>query len=472
MHQAAQMSRMRGRIVLTGVVGLDLQRADFYDKELTFQVSCSYGPGRSDPAYEDEGHDYPFGYVRWTENRNFEAVLDLMADDRLVVDELTTSRVSFDRASTAYESLDSSDEIGILMTYEADQAPADFLNQRSVVIQPAPRKPSSAVIGVVGAGNFAKAALIPGFIAAGARLKYIASSGGVSGSAVARKFDIEQSTTDNAAIFADDDVDAVAITTRHNSHAPLVVAALDANKDVFVEKPLALNARELHEIGLAYDRAGERRGNEPLLMVGFNRRFAPATVKLRALLAGRQGPIAATYVANAGAIPSNHWTQDPQIGGGRIIGEACHFIDYLHYLVGEQIISVNASGASGSTQPNLEDIVSVQLEFSDGSIGTVHYFANGAKALVKERCEIFFDGNVLQMDNFKSVKAFGSVSTPRPKLAAKQEKGHAEQFAAFVGALRSGSDAPIPFWSLRNVTEASFAAVESMRGAGRIALAG
>ena len=421
MHQAADMCRQRGRIVLTGVVGLDLQRSDFYEKELEFSVSCSYGPGRYDPSYEDAGNDYPIGYVRWTEQRNFAAVLALLADKRISTEELTTKRVAFSDAASAYAALTSGNDIGILLDYDTNAAPADILAERLVAITPAPATAThtSATIGVIGAGAFANGVLLPGLVAANARIKHIASSGGVSGSAAARRFSIENSTTDNSAIFNDPDVDAVVITTRHNSHARLVCEALDADKEVFVEKPLALNRAEINNVLEAFDRATERRSQSPNLMVGFNRRFAPVTGQIATLLKSRQGPAAATFLGNAGAVPASHWVHDPDVGGGRIIGEACHYIDYLLHLVGSPIVSVMATGAAVATQ----DTASIQLSFADGSVGTVQYFALGAKSLVKERCEIYFDGNVLQMDNFKSMKSFGITKSQRRSPALKQQKG-------------------------------------------------
>jgi len=465
MHQAAEMSRQRGRIVLTGVVGLDLQRNDFYEKELDFTVSCSYGPGRYDPSYEQQGVDYPIAYVRWTEQRNFEAVLDLFADGAIDVTALTTRELPFHDAPSAYEALADKSDIGIVMNYAVDQPIAELLETRTVrIVEATKTSRRGATLGVIGAGSFANGVLLPALVEAGARIKGISSSRGTSGSAAARRFHIETSTTDNTALFGDDEIDAIVISTRHDTHADLVVAALNADKEVFVEKPLAIDQPGLDRVIAAFEAATTRRGTSPLLMVGFNRRFAPTTKQLRDALASRTGPAAVSFMGNAGAIPASHWAQDPAVGGGRIIGEGCHYIDYVMHLVGSPIVEVSASATSAETA----DTASVHLSFADGSIGTVHYFANGSKALAKERCEVFFDGKVIQMDNFRSVHGYG-VKTAR-KLGERQRKGHNEQFASFVKALHGNEPSPIPFAELINVTEASFAAVQSIATGERVSL--
>jgi len=467
MSQAAQMSRQRGRIVLTGVVGLDLDRADFYEKELQFSVSCSYGPGRYDSSYENDGHDYPIGFVRWTEQRNFEAVLDLMADGRIATAGLTTKRTGFADVADAYDALQTGSDIGIVLEYDTEVPAADLLATKTIqiakVARPAVDRPT---LGIIGAGAFTNGVLLPALASTRARLKIIASSGGTSGSVLAKKFDIERTTTDSDQIFADPEVDAVVISTRHNTHARFVSQALSVGKGVFVEKPLAINSDGLGEVVEAHN-ALIARGESPWLMVGFNRRFAPTTQVLARALKSRQGPVSAIFTVNAGAIPTDHWTQEPTVGGGRIIGEACHYIDYLVHLVGSPIVSVSARHATGMSS-DAEDIVSIQLGFADGSIGTVHYFSNGAKALPKERCEVFFDGAVLQMNNFKSVKSYGKVKLGRRSPTSRQEKGHAEQFAAVTKSLQLGAPPPIPFEELVNVTQASFAAVTSLRSGGEL----
>jgi threonine dehydrogenase-like Zn-dependent dehydrogenase len=337
-HQAAQMSRKRGRIVLVGVVGLNLQRADFYEKELTFQVSCSYGPGRYDPAYEVQGQDYPFGFVRWTEQRNFEAVLQLMADGRLNVTPLISHRVPQTQAQEAYRLLtDDSAALGILLTYPEtapDLRRTIVVTKQLVMRHPQPTTP---IVGVIGAGQFATGVLLPALAKTSAQRKAIASAGGASAAIAARKFAFQQASTDYHTLLDDAEINTVFITTRHNTHACLVIEALQAGKHVFVEKPLALNREELAAVSQALDQAP---GRYP--MVGFNRRFAPLAVRMKGLLERRTQPLSLVYTVNAGAIPADHWTQNPTVGGGRIIGEGCHFIDFLRYLVACPITDVEA----------------------------------------------------------------------------------------------------------------------------------
>ena len=319
MHRAAQMSRQRGRIILIGVAGLNLNRSDFYEKELTFQVSCSYGPGRYDPLYEDRGVDYPFGLVRWTEQRNFEAALDLMSQGRIRVDELISRRVTLSQAYEAYEALDQTSAIGIILTYPDQKIGPDFQTGLTTsTVQHLAPQPSAGqtVIGVIGAGNFTQLKVLPILRKSGVRLKWIASAGGVSGSHAARKFGVEQSTTDYQQVVTDPDVNAVFITTQHADHANMTIEALVAGKHVFVEKPLCLTPGELQDVVAAYEQASIAGARPPVLMVGFNRRFSPLTALLRQQIAGRQLPLAMTLTCNAGAIPATHWTQDPEVGGG------------------------------------------------------------------------------------------------------------------------------------------------------------
>lgn len=469
MHQAAQMSRKRGRIVLTGVVGLHLNRADFYEKELTFQVSCSYGPGRYDPAYEEKGQDYPIGFVRWTEQRNFEAVLEQLRTGKLDVTPLVSRRVRFADARSAYQELGDRSAIGILLEYPEETDPTSSgLAERTISFPAAQygRARANAAIALIGAGSFTQLKILPGLKKAGADLRAIVSRQGTSGSIAARKFGIASSTTDVEVVWNDPEIRAVVITTPHSSHAGLVVRALQAGKDVFVEKPLCLRAEELGDIIDAYARAAAVRGTEPLLMVGYNRRFSPLTASMREALRARQQPAACIFTCNAGPIPADHWTQDPEVGGGRIIGEACHFIDMLHYLVGSPITAVNAVKQQRPMN-DLEDNVLVSLEFADGSVGQVNYLACGSKAFPKERCEVFYDGKVLALDNFRRLQTYGAGRAKRTSLW-RQDKGHEVEFARFVQALEKGEPSPTPFQSLINVSKATFAAVDSMRGAGRI----
>ncbi|HEY2806501.1 MAG TPA: bi-domain-containing oxidoreductase [Gemmatimonadales bacterium] len=459
-HQAALMSRQRGRIVLVGVTGLELSRDDFYKKELTFQVSSSYGPGRYDPDYEEKGQDYPVGFVRWTEQRNFEAVLDMMADGRLDVGPLISHRFKVVDAEAAY-ALVASDapSLGILLEYPD---PGPDTARRTVATEPAagarPAVTGQVSVSFVGAGNYATAVLIPAFKEAGARLRIVASGTGVSGTHAARKFGFEATTTDTASVFSDASVNAVVIATRHDSHASLVRDALAAGKHVFVEKPLALTAAELDGIESA---AAARPGQ--IVMVGFNRRFAPHVVRMRTLLAGIRGPRALVMTVNAGSLPSSHWTQDPGVGGGRIIGEGCHFIDLLRGLAGSPIVGVEAAAMAEPSRPRgATDTASILLHFEDGSLGTILYIANGHNSFPKERLEVFAGGRILQLDNFRVLKGYG-WSGFRTMSLWRQDKGQAACAAAFLESVRTGGPPPIPFAELMEVSRRTVEVAEVLR---------
>lgn len=452
-HQAALMCRKRGRIILVGVTGLELSRADFYEKELSFQVSCSYGPGRYDPDYEDKGRDYPIGFVRWTEQRNFEAVLDMMATGRLDVKPLISHRFSLDNAEQAYAVVGGSEpSLGILLEYPQPEGRSEpKLLNRTVALGREPAADSQQpVLGFIGSGNYATGVLIPAFKATGARLKIVASGGGVSGLHAGRKFSFEATTTDTPSVLTDVEVNAVVITTRHNSHAHFVLAALRAGKHVFVEKPLCLTLNELKEIEDVYLKFKTENLKLPFLMVGFNRRFAPQVQKISNLLSGVTGPKSFVMTVNAGAIPAEHWTQDPDVGGGRIVGEACHFIDLLRFLAKAPIKDYSRSAMEVSTG----DTLSLQLSFVDGSIGTVHYFANGSKSFPKERLEVFAAGRVLQLDNFRKLSGFGWPGFSRMNLW-RQDKGQRACAAAFVGAVEKGGAPPIPLEEILEVSRIS-----------------
>lgn len=450
MHQAALMCRKRGRIVLVGVTGLELSRDDFFKKELTFQVSASYGPGRYDPNYEEKGQDYPVGFVRWTEQRNLEAVLDMMASGRLDVKPLISHRFSLEQTEAAYAVVGGSEpSMGIVLEYPSVLEKPDAQVRTATVrlatnAQANNREASSKTpaVAFVGSGNYATGVLIPAFKDAGAKLATVASSAGVSGVHAGKKYGFDETTTDTASLFSDPKVDALVITTRHNSHAQLVLQALAAGKHVFVEKPICLTLDELAKI--------EAASRTPIVMVGFNRRFAPQVQKVKALLAGVQGPKSFVMTVNAGAIPADHWAQDAEVGGGRIIGEACHFIDLLRFLCGTRITSQHVTRMDTLTN----DSVSISLGFEDGSIGTVHYLANGSKAFPKERLEVFAAGRVLQLDNFRKLQGFGWPGFNKMNLW-RQDKGQKACAAAFIKAIAQGVPAPIPFNEIVEVARVS-----------------
>jgi predicted dehydrogenase len=470
-HKAALMCRKRGRIVLVGVAGLELSRADFYAKELSFQVSCSYGPGRYDPNYEEKGLDYPVGFVRWTEQRNFEAVLDMMADARLDVKSLISHRVPINEAEKAYAIIaGEGSSLGILLEFPTPLEKPENELRRSTISLPGGRSagqvakptPRRAVVGFIGSGNYSTAILIPAFKDAGAELKTVASNGGVTGLHAARKFGFRETTTDTASVLADPEIDAVVITTRHDSHSSLVAQALRAGRDVFVEKPLAVSLDQLSEIETA--RADSlAAGHTALLMVGFNRRFAPQVVRLNTLLEGVREPKVFVMTVNAGAIPRDHWTQDLGIGGGRIIGEACHFIDLLRFLAGSPITGFQAM-ALGNTggESVTEDKASISLQFQDGSVGTILYLANGHKSFPKERLEVFVSGRILQLDNFRRLTGYGWPGFGHMRLL-RQDKGQKACAAAFVRAIEQGADSPIPFHELVEVSRLTIEIAEALR---------
>ncbi|RPJ39841.1 MAG: dehydrogenase [Planctomycetaceae bacterium] len=453
-HQAAESCRKRGRIVLVGVVGLNLRRSDFYEKELTFQVSCSYGPGRYDEAYEQKGQDYPYGLARWTEGRNFEAVLGAMSSGTLRVEALVTHRYALDEAIKAYETIESDPSaLGVVLQY-----PHEVVRSTRVAISQGRSTGSGqAVVGVIGAGNFAVSTLLPCLSRTGARLKYIAGRNN-SASLVhaARKFRFENAVTDYRQILDDGDVNAVFVVTGHNSHASLAGEALDAGKHVFVEKPLAISMAQLVDIGDVVKQHPDRQ-----LMVGFNRRFSAHTQRIKGHLAGRAGPICMTMTVNAGEIPATHWTQDPQEGGGRIIGEGCHFIDLLSWLTGSPIETVSAARV-GEGPAVRDDKMSILLTFADGSVGTVNYFANGCKRYPKESLEVFYDGRIVRLENFRVTRTYG-FGRDRTFKTRRQDKGHMTEIQAFVDRVASGGGPLIPYEELANVTQASIAAVQAAR---------
>lgn len=452
--QAAKMCRKRGRIVLVGVTGLELSRADFYEKELSFQVSCSYGPGRYDPNYEQGGQDYPIGFVRWTEQRNFEAVLDLMASGQIDVQPLISHRFKIDDAVQAYELLASGEpSLGILLEYPRNSGAER--EQRTVSLRNTVRSAggaSGAVSGhssvaFLGAGNYAGRVLIPAFKVAGAILHTVVSGGGVSAVHYGNKHGFAHASTDSTAVLGSPEIDTVVIATRHDAHARQVLDALEAGKHVFCEKPLCLKMDELQNIeAAAYARPAQ------LLMIGFNRRFAPHVVHMKKLLDSVAEPKSFVMTVNAGEIPSDHWTQDPKVGGGRIIGEACHFIDLLRHLVGHPI--TDHHGIALGRHPGIpvtEDKATITLNFADGSVGTIHYLANGHKAVPKERLEVFCAGRVLQLDNFRSLKGFGWPGFKGLRLW-RQDKGQKACAAAFVDAVAGNRAAPIPLAEIIEVS--------------------
>lgn len=462
-RQAALMSRKRGRIVLVGVAGLELSRNDFYQKELSFQVSCSYGPGRYDPAYEEKGQDYPIGFVRWTEQRNFEAVLDMMAAGNLDVEPLITHRFLFDKAPQAYELLVSKEpHLGILLKYAERPGVAEPVVALPREAKTATRAVSGTTgIGVsfIGSGNYAARVLVPAFAKAGAKFAMVSSSGGTSASQLGRKFGFDKATTDIAQVLSDSSSNAVVIATRHDSHADLVCCSLEAGKSVFVEKPLAIIREDLGRIETAY-RNNREAGRASILSIGFNRRFSPHALQMRQLLSSMNEPKSIVITVNAGAIPADHWTQDHERGGGRIIGEACHFVDLIRALVNQPVTSFTAvSVPRNDTVP--PDTVTFSLKMADGSIGTVHYFANGNSAFPKERVEVFCGGRILQLDNFRKLSGFGWPGFSKNSLW-QQDKGQVGCASAFLAGVKT-SVPPVPFDELMEISRVTIDVAEALK---------
>lgn len=449
-EQAAKMSRKRGRIVLVGVVGLNISRADFFEKELTFQVSCSYGPGRYDDNYEQKGEDYPIGYVRWTEKRNFEAVLNAISSSLIQVKPLITERVPLDEFSNIYDSISNSRSIASLLIYQDKHG----VLKRTVSYNSIDFASKKGVVGIIGAGNFTSAMILPTLKKLDADLKTIASSGGLTGTTMAKKYKIKNSTTDYKTILEDPEIDLVLVTTRHNTHARLVIESLESDKHVFVEKPLALNNSELEEILKKYELSNKS------ITVGFNRRFAPLAVKMKSLLGAGDTPMNVIATMNAGFIKQDSWVQDMEVGGGRIIGEACHLIDLITFLTGSKVVKV-CMNAMGANPEENTDNASILLKYENGSTGIINYFSNGSKAYSKERVEVFHQERTLILDNWRKLSGFGFRNFSN--ASSSQDKGHANQFKLLLQRIKDGGNAIIPIEEIINTTRASFGAIESMK---------
>jgi predicted dehydrogenase/threonine dehydrogenase-like Zn-dependent dehydrogenase len=464
---AGAIARDRARVVATGAVGLTFPRKAYYEKEISFTNSRSYGPGRYDLNYEEQGNDYPLGYVRWTEGRNFEAVIDLMAKGQLQVKPLITHRFDISEATQAYEVITGKKKekfLSVLLTYPAK---SDWQPESNAVHFPLLKsiKPVSLKLGVIGAGLFANSVMLPSLQKTGAiEFVGIASSGGLHAQHSGKKFGFQYATSDDDQILNDPNINTVAILTRHDTHAELVLKALKAGKHVFVEKPLAINSAQLSAIGKQL-----KAGSQSLLTVGFNRRFAPMAQQLKSLVSRFPEPKYIHYRVNAGPIPLNHWTQNPEIGGGRIVGEGCHFVDFITFLVGAVPDSVSAYALPDHGKYR-EDNVSMRFTFPDGSIGIVDYLANGDKSFPKERVEVFSGGQIAVLEDFASLQMVKDGKKKEVKTA--QNKGWVDEWKFFAECIREGSGPPIPYDQLIGVTRSTFAAVESIRKQETIKLSG
>ncbi|NQT27627.1 Gfo/Idh/MocA family oxidoreductase [candidate division KSB1 bacterium] len=450
-HQSAEMCRKKGRIILVGVIGLNLRRSDFYEKELTFQVSCSYGPGRYDDAYELKGRDYPVGHVRWTEKRNFETILGLLNTGQLNIEPLITHRFKLEEASQAYHKISTdSSVLGVILEYDENQPVTKHIKISHSNL----KSEKKCVAALIGAGNFSKMTLAPALVKTNAQLKYISDlSNSPSAAHIAKKYKFDIATSDTDSVLNDSSVNTVFIATGHNSHAKLVCDSMQAGKHVFVEKPLALTVDQLAQIIKTYNNYSDQH-----FMIGFNRRFSPDIMKAKELLSGHGEPLSMIYLCNAGYIPSKVWVHDPERGGGRIIGEACHFIDLMGFICDSEPVSVAAFCFDRNTDIK-EDKMSINIKYSNGCIGTVHYFANGQKSYPKETIRIFSDGRILEINNFRMLQSYGFSRFRKSKH--KMDKGHINQFVQFVNNIEKGNRNLIPFSQLISVTLASFAAMTS-----------
>lgn len=448
-HNACLMSRKRGRVILVGVIGLNMRRDDFYKKELFFQVSCSYGAGRYDEEYETKGHDYPIGYVRWTEKRNFEAILQTISNGGLYVKDLITEEVDLKDYLEIYGDMRKRGSVASIIKF-----PEEKKINRVVDIEGNKFDATSGKIGIIGAGNYTSSTVVPCLKKVGAMVKYVASASGLTAKTVAKRLGAEKATSDYRNILKDPEVSLAVITTRHDTHAKIVLETLQAGKSAFVEKPLCLNVEELNEIVDAYKYAPKG----TTLTVGFNRRFSPFAIKMKQLLGDGPKNIIATM--NAGFIPKEVWVHDMEIGGGRIIGEACHFIDLCSYLAGSKVVSA-CMNAMGENPEESTDNASILLRYENGTNAVINYFANGSKSYDKERIEVFSQERILILENWRKLKGYGFKGFS--KMSGNLDKGQKNQFSVLNDRIVNGGESLIPIDSIINTTKASFAAIESLR---------
>jgi predicted dehydrogenase/threonine dehydrogenase-like Zn-dependent dehydrogenase len=458
---AIQCARKRGTVVAVGAVGMNIPRSPFYEKEINFRMSCSYGPGRYDPDYEERGQDYPLGFVRWTENRNMEAVVDMMAQRKLNVGALITHRIPVEQSLRAYDIITGKIQesyLGILIQYP--DVNSSIAVSRRVELHTSGRAASGrrAALGFIGAGDFTQSMLLPLLMKFAPRMRGVATSRPVNAKSTAKKYQFEFYATDATEIIHDQDVNLVFVASRHDSHAQYVTEALRAGKSVFVEKPPALSDREFDVILDAYTEA-ERAGAAPLLMVGYNRRFSEPIRAIQRLFTGRTEPMAMHYRVNAGFTPSTHWTQHPE-QGGRFIGEGGHFVDVMQFLCGTLPTSVYAISPTDSARRYNHDNVLVSITFADGSVGTIHYLANGANAVEKEYLEVFGDSKAARMWNFKKLEC--AVGRKKSTTSFSGDKGHAAEMKALMDGFESGTGSPISIDSLVATSRATFAVMESI----------
>jgi predicted dehydrogenase/threonine dehydrogenase-like Zn-dependent dehydrogenase len=452
---ASEVARDRGIVVALGTVGMELQRKLYYEKELDFRISRSYGPGRYDSAFEQKGRDYPIGHVRWTETRNMEAFAQLLADGKIDVEPLITHRFPMENALAGYDLISRQQAepfLGVLIQYDIEKEE----ESRRLELVAAPKTtPNQVRIGLLGAGNFARGVLIPAIRRdRGAQLAGMCATSGNRARSLATRYGFGFCTTDEDEIYSDCSINTVVIATRHHLHARQIVRALEAGKHVFCEKPLCLTEQELQQIELTYNGAGRH------LMPGFNRRFAPMARRMKAFLGEAGGPFTMHYRINAGRLPADHWINDPQAGGGRILGEVCHFVDTLSFLAGSVPVEVQARGLPIS---NEEQDVVASIEFADGSLGTISYICSGDRVHSKERIEVFGSGCVAVLDDFRTLDLVRHGKKRSVRAWLRQDKGHVAEWKAFSEYIRNGGSAPIPFEEIVASTLATIRIVDSLR---------
>ncbi len=453
---AARVSRLKGRVIVVGMTGLDIPRQPFFSRELKLIISMSYGPGRYDPDYEERGHDYPLPYVRWTEKRNIESFLELVNDGRVDVERLTTHRFSIDQAERAYELISGASSepyLGVVLNYDPERE----IMRRVPLASPVRRAERSIRMGVIGAGGYVPAMLLPHFKSEGVEFRSIATASGVSAHDVGKRFGFAYAVSSADEVLDDPDINLVVIGTRHDSHADLARKALERNKHVFVEKPLALDEDQLDQVLAA---ATNSTGH---LMVGFNRRFSPLARQAKDFFADRNTPLSILYRVNAGRIPKEHWMQDPIEGGGRIVGEVCHFVDLMQFLTGSEPISVFAESVRAKSDKAVDaDSVFINLRFADGSNGCIAYLAEGDKSLPKERVEIFGASRTFVLDDYRRATLHKNGREDQTTLKA-QDKGQQAQVNQICASVREGTETPICVNELTATTRATFRILDSLR---------
>tara|TARA_Y200000002_G_scaffold369282_2_gene363244 strand:+ start:203 stop:2332 length:2130 start_codon:yes stop_codon:yes gene_type:complete len=460
-HNSAKVCRQRGKIVLIGSVGLDLRRDDFFQKEITFQVSSSYGPGRYDSNYEEKGQDYPIGFVRWTAKRNFEAILSLMEQKKLNLKPLISHTYNISDSLDAYKDLEKKDSLGILIKYPdkslKNTKDTIELENKGLKVK---NDQGEIRIGLVGAGNFSSRTIIPALKKQKVHLDTILSSQGLNSYHQGKKFSFKKITTNEEAFWKNKDINTVFISSPHNLHAHQTLIAMKEEKHIFLEKPLCLNLLELEQIKETYKKTFYKSGR--LLIVDFNRRFSPLIKKAKKLLSSKKEPKTIIYTINAGHVPEDSWIQNMDVGGGRIIGEVCHFLDLIKFLVGSELISFNSNfGSVSQNKLKSRDQVTINLNFSDGSLGIIHYLSNGAKSFQKERIEIFCENSILQLNNFRMMKGYNWPNFTSKRLL-KQDKGHINSIREFTNAIRDKKCSPISFQEIYDTSKLAIEISDSL----------